>query len=621
MPNKILFLSLLFCSATLLAQKNKTPLPYRTVYAPECRITLSNTELKEDNAQAVKKYLKNTVAELSNPLCDLRLDFEKESPAGRHYKFTQLYQGIPVYHAGIKVNMDKRLHIRSLMNECVRFELLTNTSSLLSSAEKLNQNGFTENLASKLAYSLVYSSELNICLTSENTALLVRKILFNDPSKGINRLILANEDAEIIYESDLNRYWRAVAATDTIITGKVFKPDPLTTAHVAYGGNYVDNNDADNTQLNNERISVSIPATFNNGTFYLENAFAKITEIESPVVTAATSSTPLFDFTRSQSGFEDVNTLYHVTVMQQYIQSLGFNNMLNQKLDIDPHAVSGQDNSYFSGGGGNPVLCLGEGGVDDAEDADVIIHEYGHALSWSANNNNFGSSDRGALDEAFGDYQAATYSRNIDPFNWADIFSWDGHNPFWPGRSAATTKIYPSSLLGQIHSDGEIWSSAMMEIWTALGKTVTDKLMYQSLYHWSDNMTMPQAALLVMQADTLQNGGVNFSTLCTCFKNYGLYNGNCNIGVNEHFNANAIEIVNSSGFADGSAPLFVLFPNFEKKLETEVFDLSGRKVKQMLTENSNRILLQPYDFEKGLYLITVRSSSGRIYTTKILRIN
>src|SRR5439155_22663863 len=75
---------------------------------------------------------------------------------------------------------------------------------------------------------------------------------------------------------------------------------------------------------------------------------------------------------------------YHLTRAQQYIHSLGFSNSNHPKNGIDDRpqvAVADAfqaDNSFYS-----PFtrqIKYGSGGVDDAEDADVILHEYGHAM-------------------------------------------------------------------------------------------------------------------------------------------------------------------------------------------------------------------------------------------------
>ena len=78
---------------------------------------------------------------------------------------------------------------------------------------------------------------------------------------------------------------------------------------------------------------------------------------------------------------------YWITEAQKYIHSLGFG---ESRLPIDnrPQNVRinqwGADNSFATDHPKNE-LRFGKGGVDDAEDAEVILHEYGHAIHFSQN--------------------------------------------------------------------------------------------------------------------------------------------------------------------------------------------------------------------------------------------
>ena len=45
---------------------------------------------------------------------------------------------------------------------------------------------------------------------------------------------------------------------------------------------------------------------------------------------------------------------------------------------FDPDGSKGKDYSHYSIS--KQIVAFGEGGVDDAEDADVIIHELGHLI-------------------------------------------------------------------------------------------------------------------------------------------------------------------------------------------------------------------------------------------------
>ena len=57
-------------------------------------------------------------------------------------------------------------------------------------------------------------------------------------------------------------------------------------------------------------------------------------------------------------------------------------------------------------------MRFGKGGVDDAEDAEVILHEYGHAIHF-AQGFQFSTEEAGAISEGFGDYWAVTVSEHV----------------------------------------------------------------------------------------------------------------------------------------------------------------------------------------------------------------
>jgi len=90
------------------------------------------------------------------------------------------------------------------------------------------------------------------------------------------------------------------------------------------------------------------------------------------------------------------------------------------------------------------------------------------------------------------------------------MFSWDGHNSCWPGRTMVTTKQYPGGLSGDIHADGEIWASTLMQIWEMIGGETADQITLQSLYSYAQNISMTDAAYLYLDADSLLNGGANY---------------------------------------------------------------------------------------------------------------
>lgn len=619
--SKVMLCIALMTSSQIFAQKKpSTNLNIGSIYAVKSRPSYEKIKLSSDDPETVKSLLIKRIKELQQRGVSLKLVYNTTSPGGKHYTYQQLYNDIPVYNASIKASVDNEKNINVIINETVDLSFLK-TSTIKSQVANLNKKDFVTNFVSaKYRISVEHKQEINICVTGNNKAFAVQKIEMSasNDDGGFDILSLVDENGTIIYQKDLRRYYRSCTplAGDSI-TVSIFYPNPITYAHATAGGNYADNNNADNATLTADRVNKKVVATLTSGTYSLVNKYVIMKDLSAPANTPPTQTNPVFNFTRSQQQFEEVNAFYHVTTTQEYIQSLGFTNICNYQTPVDAHGTTA-DNSFFTPGAN--TLTIGDGCVDDGEDADVFIHEYGHACSHSANNGNTNSSDRGALDEGFGDYQASSYRRRIDPFNWGYVFPWDGIPSCWGGRRCDVTTVYPGGLAGEIHTDGQIWASAMMSIWTILGNVTTDKIMYESLYNWTDNMTMPNAAQLVINADNLLFGGADFSVLCAQFKKYGLYSGTCGTGIDPIPYTDEIELLNSSGFAQGNGNLSIVLPTTEQNISLEIFDVTGRKVYQTEKENTNTITLDPKDFEKGFYLISMKTNS-RNYSAKILRLN
>lgn len=114
------------------------------------------------------------------------------------------------------------------------------------------------------------------------------------------------------------------------------------------------------------------------------------------------------------------------------------------------------------------------------------------------------------MGEGYGDYFAASYSRMFSDYRWNFIFSWDGHNEFWAGRNANTNKHYPEDNSADYYSSSEIWSGALMDIFDAIGKENTDKIVLETLYGSFDNMSMPDAAQIILASEESIFGGLYY---------------------------------------------------------------------------------------------------------------
>ena len=154
---------------------------------------------------------------------------------------------------------------------------------------------------------------------------------------------------------------------------------------------------------------------------------------------------------------------HHLDRMQRHLQALGFVNLLDKPIRVNASARD-QDQSYYFPG--QKTLSFGRGGVDDAEDAEVILHEYGHAIQ-DAQVPGWGESmEGGAMGEGFGDFLAASFFADWKPARFRRLFgSWDAtvlqrKRTALPAlRCLDCTRRYPRGITGEVHDDGEIWSA------------------------------------------------------------------------------------------------------------------------------------------------------------------
>jgi hypothetical protein len=190
-----------------------------------------------------------------------------------------------------------------------------------------------------------------------------------------------------------------------------------------------------------------------------------------------------FAFDRSDPRFETTMAYAHIDRLQRYIQSLGFNPKNEKGVNAEPQnvvttRVETYDNSFYQPG--NDVIVYGTGGVDDAEDAEVIVHEYGHAIQ-DAQVPGWGSAhEGGSMGEGWGDFLAAAYyARTSKGFGDTCVAEWDStsYSSTTPPclRRTDSKKQYPDDMKNEVHADGELWSSYLWRLRDKLGKTAVQR--------------------------------------------------------------------------------------------------------------------------------------------------
>jgi hypothetical protein len=272
----------------------------------------------------------------------------------------------------------------------------------------------------------------------------------------------------------------------------VFAPNPVASSG---NQNLLDNKDADSAALDAQLRVVEL--TNLDGSGYLRGTYAVIvSETGDP----AFETDGTYYYTRHDDRFEQVMGYYWTTQSQLYLRTLGFGTGPYPAVNGDQQRVRinqwGVDNS-FATDHPRDEMRFGKGGVDDAEDAEVILHELGHQIHFSQGFA-FASSEADAISEGFGDYWAATVSAqypSIPPIgciaDW-DAVSYTSTTPHCL-RRVDLDLHYPADLNGRIHHDGQIWSRALWDIRGSLGNVTADRIIVNGQWNFTGT-TMPQLA-------------------------------------------------------------------------------------------------------------------------------
>ncbi|MDY8138369.1 T9SS type A sorting domain-containing protein [Aquimarina sp. 2201CG5-10] len=455
----------------------------------------------------------------------------RSSLSGHTLRYQQTINGVPVYDTEITIHISKKNKITNVANnfddrvsKINTAPAVFKTSALDIAKSHINAQGNFSREESKLyvynkmdATRLVYVNRISattpvgyweVIIDAQTGEVLKAEEISikRNPHAKIKKSTGNGSSSTPVKHAEKTSESKKSAAVSFLVdgTGMIFDPDPLSASGQTYGGNYSDNNDAANTQLNAARSSVTLKdIDFSGGVYTLKGPYTEIKDLEAPSKGLFTQANSNFNFDRGNDGFEAVNCYYHLDKSLRYInETLGitlvslFNNGV---LEFDPSAWNGQDNSSYGGG----QLRFGEGGVDDGEDADVILHELGHGLhDWITNGS---LSQVNGLSEGCGDYWAQSYKRSLGQWQSTDasyhfVFGWDGHNEFWPGRSTNHSASYPGGLTGSIHTDGQIWATSLMRIFDIIGREKTDKAFLEGLGMTNSSTNQENAAIAVRQA-------------------------------------------------------------------------------------------------------------------------
>jgi hypothetical protein len=316
-------------------------------------------------------------------------------------------------------------------------------------------------------------------------------------------------------------------------SAQVFVPNPVVTQD-SYAG-LRDRRDKDSALLTSLRTPVTL-ANIKDGQSCLKGDWVNV-KVGKKKKQVCKDSLSWNSVTRSDNRFEALMAYYHIDQAQQYIQTFGLLPINEESQNVVVDAFP-DDNSFYLPR--KDRIEMGTGGVDDGEDAEVFVHEYGHAVQDAQNPDAFrsGSNQAGAQGEGFGDYFAEAYATEAVAFDneWShcvmewDATSYDTDAPgsYPPGiclrrTDNPNTRSEQQDLcqdLGappnEVHCIGEVWSSALFDLRTSLGNTgghsIMDNVVLASHQLLPPAPSFEEASEALIAADESEYGGADHCT-------------------------------------------------------------------------------------------------------------
>jgi hypothetical protein len=442
----------------------------------------------------------------------LKLIKTKTSLLGKHYWYQQTFKGLPVINGYYAKHVDKNGGLVIADGRDAVPASLDVSAKVAPAAATDKANAAVTARAQRSRIAAPNKSITGTPAATQGAAQLAviggpnARLVWNVTSKSVEGVSRSLVDAKTgsVVESK-------VISDNIDGHGSVFDPNPVVSEQ---NEKLTDMNDKNQDALFLAQKNVILRNL--DGSGKLNGTYVNITEAKGGL---AQSKNNTFVYQRANEKFEQVETYYQINQTQEYIHQLGFTDVNNESQDFSIDTYAG-DNSFYDPS--TDMITTGEGGVDDAEDAEVIWHEYGHAIQDDVVPG-FGESEQGgAIGEGFGDYWAVTNSVPVSKgFNLPCVMDWDATSyttdePHCLRRT--DTGKTTDDIDGEVHDDGEIWSNALWDIHQALGRTKANKLILEATFFYDPDTSFAAAAQDTVQAARLLYGKAAAQTVIDAFK-------------------------------------------------------------------------------------------------------
>ena len=461
-----------------------------------------SVEMEEDPEKAAWKFLSEhfKLFKMKESLKDLTFLRKTDSLGGCHVVFQQFIYELPVYNAFTSVHMDKNNRINKI-DICYHPDL---------PVELAVEKGISQEEAIRIAIDTLNAQKRVAGTVFGEQVIYPKDDKYYVAWKVAVPLINPVEEWYVFLDFKTGNI---LDIRDVLLKatgrGRVFIPNPV----VALG----DRKLTAESEIP-DRAYTAVDLRDLDGQGYLKGPYVDTCTTQN----RAKEPDMIFNYSRHDPRFKEVMAYYHIDEAARYIRSLGFTNLCNTTIKVN---VNGDyvNNSYYSPDA--KEITFGTWYIDDAEDADIILHEYCHVilddqvpgfgLNWSTC----------PIAEGFGDFFVACFFAEInDGFNRECVGDWNGIGKIGDCISRVDSKKhYPEDFLGleSCDRDGEIWSASLWDIYLQMGggskikekrlvaRDIAIRLIIESNFNLNINSRFEDAADAIIIADKNIYGGAH----------------------------------------------------------------------------------------------------------------
>ena len=500
------------------ASVDKSKYVERRKFLPDVELSLS----ARGDFDAIINFFKSSsdeFGEIPDP-DNLKMIQNVSTPTRKIIRYQQLQDTIPILDSYVVTQLDKADKVKQL-------DLGVTSKTNIVKPATARDTKITAQEAIKYASSIgdfierekIKEPEIVYYPTQSGLILAYKVLILTREPAHDWRIIIDAHTGEVLEKRDL--------LFEVDGQGRVFDPNPVVTANdntyrdptatvatCTFAGTAIATIDA---QLV-DRVLKDI--TFSVGMHKLEGPYVKLRNFGAPNVSPPEEADPNnFNYSSGDTKFEAVMVYYHVDTIQRYIQGLGITTAHNSQIEADAHDGSG--GAWFSPIDGG--IHFGDSGscrTDRGEEADAILHEYGHAIQnnqvpgWGVTSPITGRQETRAMGEGFGDILACVFFAERGSGYQKEVFEDWVFADVGGLRRVDGTKVYPTDWNSEEHDDGEIWSAALWNIYRTIGgdsaspidrvapRDAILKTVILSHHLVTADATMPDGAEAVMETNT-----------------------------------------------------------------------------------------------------------------------